>query len=157
MNATAATAEFLRETRSKFSNLSLTALAVMELPTAVVVQSVPVQVCAFPRQAARVLAVSRGDPDGSSAQRGSRGVHKVESMAELERVADELCEETDLLLAQKFLPDRARLARGRARGRAAEPTGSFSISRHVLRVAMRACDKCLFKSLLHIKDKFLSS
>jgi glutathione synthase/RimK-type ligase-like ATP-grasp enzyme len=104
VKATAATAEFLRETRSRFSNLSLTALAVMELPTAVVVQSVPVQVCAFPRQAARVLAVSRGDPDGSSAQRGSRGVHKVESMAELERVADELCEETDLLLAQKFLP-----------------------------------------------------
>jgi glutathione synthase/RimK-type ligase-like ATP-grasp enzyme len=39
-------------------------------------------------------------PDGSF----SRGVHKVESMAEFKRVADELFEETDLLLTQKFLP-----------------------------------------------------
>jgi glutathione synthase/RimK-type ligase-like ATP-grasp enzyme len=39
-------------------------------------------------------------PDGSF----SRGVHKVESQVEFKRVADELFEETDLLLAQKFLP-----------------------------------------------------
>jgi glutathione synthase/RimK-type ligase-like ATP-grasp enzyme len=39
-------------------------------------------------------------PDGSF----SRGVHKVETMAEFKRVADELFEETDLLLTQKFLP-----------------------------------------------------
>ena len=31
-------------------------------------------------------------------------MHKVESQAEFKRVADELFEETDLLLAQKFLP-----------------------------------------------------
>jgi glutathione synthase/RimK-type ligase-like ATP-grasp enzyme len=39
-------------------------------------------------------------PDGSF----SRGVHKVSSPEEFKRVADELFEETDLLLAQKFLP-----------------------------------------------------
>src|SRR5207302_4139816 len=39
-------------------------------------------------------------PDGSF----SRGVHKVHSAEEFKRVADELFEETDLLLAQKFLP-----------------------------------------------------
>jgi glutathione synthase/RimK-type ligase-like ATP-grasp enzyme len=39
-------------------------------------------------------------PDGSF----SRGVHKIESAAEFRRVADELFEETDLVLAQKFLP-----------------------------------------------------
>jgi glutathione synthase/RimK-type ligase-like ATP-grasp enzyme len=39
-------------------------------------------------------------PDGSF----SRGVHKIESAAEFKRVADELFEETDLVLAQKFLP-----------------------------------------------------
>ena len=39
-------------------------------------------------------------PDGSF----SRGVHKVESLNEFKRVCDELFEETDLLLAQKFLP-----------------------------------------------------
>jgi glutathione synthase/RimK-type ligase-like ATP-grasp enzyme len=39
-------------------------------------------------------------PDGSF----SRGVHKVGSEAELRRICDELFEETDLLLAQKFLP-----------------------------------------------------
>lgn len=39
-------------------------------------------------------------PDGSF----SRGVHKVESAAAFRRVCDELFEETDLLLAQKFLP-----------------------------------------------------
>ncbi|MBV9969468.1 MAG: RimK family protein, partial [Xanthobacteraceae bacterium] len=39
-------------------------------------------------------------PDGSF----SRGVHKVERLDEFKRVADELFEETDLLLAQKFLP-----------------------------------------------------
>src|SRR5215469_7807592 len=39
-------------------------------------------------------------PDGSF----SRGVHKVNSAEEFRRVADELFEETDLLLAQKFLP-----------------------------------------------------
>ncbi|MCC6775490.1 MAG: RimK family protein [Hyphomicrobiales bacterium] len=39
-------------------------------------------------------------PDGSF----SRGVHKVSTADELRRVADELFEETDLLLAQKFLP-----------------------------------------------------
>jgi glutathione synthase/RimK-type ligase-like ATP-grasp enzyme len=39
-------------------------------------------------------------PDGSF----SRGVHKVNSAEELRRVADELFEETDLVLAQKFLP-----------------------------------------------------
>jgi hypothetical protein len=31
-------------------------------------------------------------------------VHKVETQLKLKRVADELFEETDLLLAQKFLP-----------------------------------------------------
>src|SRR6202046_3240779 len=39
-------------------------------------------------------------PDGSF----SRGVHKVESAAEFKRICDELFEETDLVLAQKFLP-----------------------------------------------------
>ncbi|MGD0334202.1 MAG: RimK family protein [Xanthobacteraceae bacterium] len=39
-------------------------------------------------------------PDGSF----SRGVHKIESLNEFKRVSDELFEETDLLLAQKFLP-----------------------------------------------------
>ncbi|MBI3433619.1 MAG: RimK family protein [Proteobacteria bacterium] len=39
-------------------------------------------------------------PDGSF----SRGVHRVASAAEFRRVAEELFEETDLLLAQKFLP-----------------------------------------------------
>jgi glutathione synthase/RimK-type ligase-like ATP-grasp enzyme len=39
-------------------------------------------------------------PDGSF----SRGVHKVTSPADFRRVCDELFEETDLLLAQKFLP-----------------------------------------------------
>jgi glutathione synthase/RimK-type ligase-like ATP-grasp enzyme len=39
-------------------------------------------------------------PDGSF----SRGVHKVSSMEEFRRLADELFEETDLLLAQKFMP-----------------------------------------------------
>jgi glutathione synthase/RimK-type ligase-like ATP-grasp enzyme len=39
-------------------------------------------------------------PDGSF----SRGVHKIESAGEFKRICDELFEETDLLLAQKFLP-----------------------------------------------------
>src|ERR1700719_3645410 len=39
-------------------------------------------------------------PDGSF----SRGVHKVSTSEEFRRVTDELFEETDLLLAQKFLP-----------------------------------------------------
>ncbi len=39
-------------------------------------------------------------PDGSF----SRGVHKIETLSEFKRVCDELFEETDLLLAQKFLP-----------------------------------------------------
>ena len=39
-------------------------------------------------------------PDGSF----SRGVHKIASPAEFGRICDELFEETDLLLAQKFLP-----------------------------------------------------
>ena len=39
-------------------------------------------------------------PDGSF----SRGVHKIETPADFKRVCDELFEETDLLLAQKFLP-----------------------------------------------------
>ncbi len=39
-------------------------------------------------------------PDGSF----SRGVHKVGSAAEFRRICDELFEETDLLLAQKFMP-----------------------------------------------------
>src|ERR1700724_4366287 len=38
-------------------------------------------------------------PDGSF----SRGVHKIESPAALKRICEELFEETDLLLAQKFL------------------------------------------------------
>src|SRR3977135_943203 len=58
-------------------------------------------------------------PDGSF----SRGVHKVESQAEFKRVADELFEETDLLLAQKFLPTefdwRGAVRGGGARGGAA--------------------------------------
>jgi glutathione synthase/RimK-type ligase-like ATP-grasp enzyme len=39
-------------------------------------------------------------PDGSF----SRGVHKVATVEEFKRITDELFEETDLLLAQKFLP-----------------------------------------------------
>src|SRR5258705_6342319 len=39
-------------------------------------------------------------PDGSF----SRGVHKVNTPEEFRRIADELFEETDLILAQKFLP-----------------------------------------------------
>jgi glutathione synthase/RimK-type ligase-like ATP-grasp enzyme len=39
-------------------------------------------------------------PDGSF----SRGVHKVSTREEFKRIADELFEETDLLLAQKFMP-----------------------------------------------------
>ena len=39
-------------------------------------------------------------PDGSF----SRGVHKVNTMDEFRRIAEELFEETDLVLAQKFMP-----------------------------------------------------
>ncbi|HTK13719.1 MAG TPA: RimK family protein [Xanthobacteraceae bacterium] len=39
-------------------------------------------------------------PDGSF----SRGIHKVATPEEFRRIADELFEETDLILAQKFLP-----------------------------------------------------
>jgi glutathione synthase/RimK-type ligase-like ATP-grasp enzyme len=39
-------------------------------------------------------------PDGSF----SRGVHKVNTLEEFRRIADELFEETDLVLAQKFVP-----------------------------------------------------
>jgi len=39
-------------------------------------------------------------PDGSF----SRGVHKVHTLEEFKRIAEELFEETDLILAQKFLP-----------------------------------------------------
>src|SRR5579883_1782524 len=39
-------------------------------------------------------------PDGSF----SRGVHKVHTLEEFRRITDELFEETDLLLAQKFMP-----------------------------------------------------
>jgi len=39
-------------------------------------------------------------PDGSF----SRGVHKVSTIEELRRITDELFEETDLILAQKFMP-----------------------------------------------------
>ena len=41
-------------------------------------------------------------PDGSF----SRGVHKVETAEALKRLSDELFEDTDLLLAQKFMPTR---------------------------------------------------
>ena len=41
-------------------------------------------------------------PDGSF----SRGVHKVENAEALKRLSDELYEETDLLLAQKFMPTK---------------------------------------------------
>ncbi len=40
-------------------------------------------------------------PDGSGS---SRGVHKVSTVDEFKRITEELFEETDLLLAQKFLP-----------------------------------------------------
>ena len=39
-------------------------------------------------------------PDGSF----SRGIHKVSTADEFRRIADELFEETDLVLAQKFMP-----------------------------------------------------
>src|SRR5204863_6917758 len=39
-------------------------------------------------------------PDGSF----SRGLHKVDKPEEFKRIAEELFEETDLILAQKFLP-----------------------------------------------------
>ena len=39
-------------------------------------------------------------PDGSF----SRGVHKVDSQEQFRRIAEELFEETDLILAQKFMP-----------------------------------------------------
>jgi len=39
-------------------------------------------------------------PDGSF----SRGVHKVETSEELKKLSDKLFEDTDLLLAQKFMP-----------------------------------------------------
>jgi hypothetical protein len=39
-----------------------------------------------------------------SPESAMRGVHRVETQAEFKRVADEPFEETDLLLAQKFLP-----------------------------------------------------
>jgi len=39
-------------------------------------------------------------PDGSF----SRGIHKVSTVDEFKRITEELFEETDLLLAQKFLP-----------------------------------------------------
>jgi glutathione synthase/RimK-type ligase-like ATP-grasp enzyme len=39
-------------------------------------------------------------PDGSF----SRGIHKISGIEEFKRITDELFEETDLLLAQKFLP-----------------------------------------------------
>jgi glutathione synthase/RimK-type ligase-like ATP-grasp enzyme len=41
-------------------------------------------------------------PDGSF----SRGVHKVETSAELKTLSDKLFEDTDLLLAQKFMPTK---------------------------------------------------
>lgn len=41
-------------------------------------------------------------PDGSF----SRGVHRVNTMEEFRRIAEELFEETDLVLAQKFLPTK---------------------------------------------------
>ena len=41
-------------------------------------------------------------PDGSF----SRGVHKVETVAELKTLSDRLFEDTDLLLAQKFMPTK---------------------------------------------------
>src|SRR5690606_2164681 len=39
-------------------------------------------------------------PDGSF----SRGVHKADDMASLRKLVDELFEDTDLLLAQEFMP-----------------------------------------------------
>jgi glutathione synthase/RimK-type ligase-like ATP-grasp enzyme len=39
-------------------------------------------------------------PDGSF----SRGVHKINTVPEFQRIAEELFEDTDLILAQKFLP-----------------------------------------------------
>ena len=41
-------------------------------------------------------------PDGSF----SRGVHKVETAEELKKLSDKLFEDTDLLLAQKFMPTK---------------------------------------------------
>ena len=41
-------------------------------------------------------------PDGSF----SRGVHKVENAEELKKLSDKLFEDTDLLLAQKFMPTK---------------------------------------------------
>ena len=41
-------------------------------------------------------------PDGSF----SRGVHKVETAEALKKLSDELFEDTDLLLAQKFMPTK---------------------------------------------------
>ena len=41
-------------------------------------------------------------PDGSF----SRGVHKVENGEELKKLSDKLFEDTDLLLAQKFMPTK---------------------------------------------------
>src|SRR2546428_11252717 len=51
-------------------------------------------------------------PDGSF----SRGVHKVNSPEEFKRVVEELFEETDLLLAQKFMPTEFDWRGGGARG-----------------------------------------
>ena len=63
-------------------------------------------------------------PDGSF----SRGVHKVSTPEEFRRIADELFEETDLLLAQKFLPTefdwRVGVLAGRAAVRLPVPHGA---------------------------------
>src|ERR1700731_255048 len=76
-------------------------------------------------------------PDGSF----SRGVHKIESAVALKRICEELFEETDLLLAQKFLPTdfdwrvgvlagepmfvcQYRMARGHWQGGENKPDGS---------------------------------
>ena len=54
-------------------------------------------------------------PDGSF----SRGVHKVSTVDEFKRIADELFEETDLAAGAEVPADRVRLAGRRAVGRAA--------------------------------------
>ena len=65
-------------------------------------------------------------PDGSF----SRGVHKVETQRGVSQaLADELFEDTDLLLAQKFMPTELRLARRRARAASRSLSASIMMAK----------------------------
>src|SRR4029077_11679852 len=77
----------------------------MELMTAIGLPTPPTVMLADAGDLARAmdelgLPLIVTTPDGSF----SRGIHKISGVEESKRITDELFEETDLLLAQKFLP-----------------------------------------------------